>query len=174
VPLDIDREGLRPGGVCASARRLPFADATFDVVTAFDVIEHFKDDRAVVGEMCRVAKPAGRLLVSVPAYQWAWSSHDEAAGHYRRYTRRRLLSLLTDAGLQLDRVTYAFSATFPFFAGERLFGRIRGSVHRPTAPPLPEPLQRMLSGLARLDAAALRRFDLPFGSSLLVAAHRVS
>ncbi len=173
IPLDIDPEGLRAGGVCASALSLPFADSTFDVVSAFDVIEHFADDHEVVSEMWRVIRPAGMLLVSVPAYQWAWSTHDVSAGHHRRYTQPRLRSLLINAGFEVDRSTYAFAATFPVFAGERLLGRLRGSVHRPNDSALPAPIEKALVALTRIDAALLTSFDLPFGSSVLAVAHRV-
>jgi SAM-dependent methyltransferase len=174
ISLDIDRAGLSPGGVCGSALALPFAGETFDVVSAFDVIEHFEDDAAVLREMRRVVRTGGRILVSVPAYQWAWSAHDESAGHYRRYTRRHLVSVLAKAGLRLDRATYAFAATFPFFAGDRLLGRLRGSVHRPTDAALPAPVERALLAMTRLDAAAMSVLDLPFGSSLLASAYRVA
>ena len=90
--IDVDPRGLKPGeGVCASAMALPFPDETFDVVGAFDVIEHCEPEVQAVSELARVLRPGGRLLVSVPAYNWAWSDHDEQAGHYRRYTRKRLV-----------------------------------------------------------------------------------
>src|SRR5512146_2131004 len=64
--IDLDPRGLNPGtGVCASALALPFADATFDVVGAFDVIEHCEPEAQAVGELTRVLTPGGRLLASV-------------------------------------------------------------------------------------------------------------
>ena len=86
--LDIDPRGLEPGGVCGSALALPFGDATFDVVCAFDVVEHCEPEALALAELARVLKPGGRLLISVPAYQWAWTEFDEENGHHRRYTRR--------------------------------------------------------------------------------------
>ena len=73
VSLDLFPEGLRPGeGVCGSASALPFRDEAFDVVAAFDVVEHCEDDAQAMAEIVRVLRPGGRVLLSVPAYSWAW------------------------------------------------------------------------------------------------------
>lgn len=175
--LDIDPRGLGPGGVCGSALELPFRSGCFDVVAAFDVLEHCEPESVALAELARVLAPGGRLLLSVPAYQWAWSDFDEENGHHRRYTRRRLVRAVEGAGLQVERTTYAFTSVFPLFAGERLLRRLR---RRSTEAPadivsLPEvsPLvERVLIRLTRLDRALLRTRDLPFGSSVLLAASK--
>jgi SAM-dependent methyltransferase len=156
IPLDIDPAVLPPGGVCASAMALPFADGALDAVSAFDVIEHFQAESGLLAELHRVVRPGGRLLLSVPAYRWAWSSHDVAAGHHRRYTRRRLVAALTAAGFAPDRVTHAFASTFPFFAADAL----------------PTWVERMLLRCTRVDAWLLRFGDVPFGSSIFATAVR--
>lgn len=182
VAIDVDPRGLQVGGgVCASALALPFKDGAFDVVGAFDVLEHCEPESVALAELARVLAPGGRLLLSVPAYQWAWSDFDEDNGHHRRYTRGRATAAVRAAGLDVERATYAFSAVFPFFAAERLARRARDRVwrRRPGAPAdivsLPEvsPLvERTLVGLTELDRRLLRAHDLPFGSSVLVAASR--
>ena len=173
VTIDMQPLGLVPGeGVCASALALPFRDGTFDVVCAFDVLEHCHPESTAMQELTRVLAPSGRLLMSVPAYQWAWTDHDVRAGHYRRYTRRRLLRAVRAAGLTPRRATYAFSAVFPFFVAERLvrrFRRGRGAQAQQLTP-VAAPIERVLMSLSALDARVLRSRDLPFGSSVLVAA----
>jgi len=173
IPLDIDPAVLPPGGVCASALTLPFVEGALDAVSAFDVIEHFEAESALLAELHRVVRPGGRLLLSVPAYRWAWSSHDVAAGHHRRYTRRRLVVALTAAGFAPDRVTHAFASTFPLFAADRLKERLFGApVQRVAVDALPALVERTLVRCAKVDAWLLRFGDLPFGSSILAAAVR--
>ncbi len=86
------------------ATRLPLADASLDLVVAFDVLEHIPDDGAAVAEVHRVLKPGGTYLVAVPADPRLWSAHDVAVDHVRRYTRPQLLALLERGGFQVDRV----------------------------------------------------------------------
>jgi len=174
VTLDLHPRGLTPGeGVCGSAMALPFADEVFDVVAAFDVVEHCESETRAMAELTRVLRPGGRMLLSVPAYQWAWSDHDVRAGHYRRYTKPRLVNLVNGAGLTVERSTYAFSAVFPFFAAERAVRRLRQRVGRDPESGLAQVsprVDRMLMWLSQLDQRLLRGRDLPFGSSVFVAA----
>ena len=176
VSLDLFPDGLRPGeGVVGSATELPFADGTFDVVSAFDVVEHCADDGRAVAELRRVLVPGGRMLLSVPAYQWAWSDHDVRAGHHRRYTRAGIVELVEAAGLEVLRATYAFGGVFPLFAAERLRRRVRpASTGDSRLPEVPPRVDRALIGVCRAEAWLLRRRDLPFGSSVFVAAVRPS
>jgi len=179
VALDIDRRGLAPGDVCASAMQLPFADAIFDVVAAFDVIEHCEPETTVLSELARVLTPGGRLLVSVPAYQWAWSEFDVQNRHHRRYTRRRLVASVEASGLDVVRATYLFAGTFPFFVAERLWSRARydasragsadGLLRLPETGPL---VEKVLMAACELDRRLLPRFDLLFGSSVVVVARK--
>jgi SAM-dependent methyltransferase len=176
VNLDLRPEGLVPGeGVCGSVTALPFGDATFDVVGAFDVIEHCADDHRAVSELARVVRPGGHVLLSVPAYSWAWTDHDVRAGHHRRYTRPQVTQVVRDTGLTVLRATYAFAGVLPIFAAERGLRRLRRAQPSTEGNRLPQvsPRQdKLLMGLCRLDRRALRRTDLPFGSSVFVAARR--
>lgn len=182
VSLDLDPRGLDAGtGVCGSALALPFRSGSFDVVGAFDVIEHCDPEGVAVAELARVLRPGGHLFVSVPAYEWAWSDFDEENGHYRRYTRKRAVAALEAGGLEVRRATYAFASTFPLFAAERLARKIKRAVGRAepneaadvvSLPRTPAVLDRVLTGLGRIDDRLLGRGDLPFGSSVVVVARR--
>jgi SAM-dependent methyltransferase len=174
--LDVDPRGLAPGrGVCGSATALPFKDAVFDVVSAFDVVEHCADEGAALRELARVLTPGGRLLVSVPAYQWAWTDHDVQAGHHRRYTRARLGRAVERSGLVVQRASYGFAGVFPFFVAERVARRVgerrRGPrSHEDGLPGVGVRVERLLVALSRVEAGLLVRTTLPFGSSVFLAA----
>ena len=86
------------------ATRLPLADASLDLVVAFDLLEHLVDDDAAVAEVRRVLKPTGTYLVAVPADPRLWSDHDEAVDHVRRYTREGLVDLLDRGGFEVTDV----------------------------------------------------------------------
>lgn len=181
VALDLDPRGLEPGDVCGSATELPFADESFDVVAAFDVVEHCASDAEALTEIARVLVPGGRLLMSVPAYRWAWTWHDDLNGHHHRYTRRRARAAVASAGLTVRRDTYAFCGVMPFFTADRLITGLRQR-NRPVpvaeadeVPPLPEVgalAERILLGASALDRTLLATTDLPFGSSVFVVAEK--
>jgi SAM-dependent methyltransferase len=179
VSLDLDVRGLQgPRGVCGSLLALPFADGSFDVVGAFDVLEHSDPEQLALAELRRVLAPGGRLLMSVPAYQWAWSGHDVANGHHRRYTRSRAVASVEAAGFEVLRATYGFAAVFPAFAAERVLRTARhrlgpragGSLDGVDLPRVPAAVERVLLGLCRVDDRVLMSRDLPFGSSVFLAA----
>jgi SAM-dependent methyltransferase len=177
VALDIDPRGLGADAVCGSALALPFAVATFDAVAAFDVLEHCDPEDAALAEVHRVLRPGGRFLVSVPAYAWAWTDFDVANGHHRRYTRGRAVAALEGAGFSVDRATYGFATVFPLFVAERTVRKVtqRGGTGPADVVPVPR-VSRLLNDalvrLSRADRAVLRRADLPFGSSVFLAATR--
>jgi SAM-dependent methyltransferase len=181
VGLDLDPRGLDKGDVCGSAMRLPFGSASFDVVAAFDVVEHCDPEAEALAELHRVLAPGGRLLMSVPAYQWAWTSFDEQNHHHRRYTRKRAITAVEQQGFEVLRATYAFAGTFPLFAAERLSRRIRErpstaaavrAGELPTLPQVGSRTESLLMGLSAFDRRLLRRRDLPFGSSVVLAARK--
>ncbi|MFL5862627.1 MAG: class I SAM-dependent methyltransferase [Solirubrobacteraceae bacterium] len=106
---------------------LPWDDATFDLVTCLDVIEHVPDDAAALAEIRRVCRPGGWLLVTVPAYQALWSRHDEANHHYRRYSRSSLRAAARAGGWQVQRLTSFNSLLLAPAAAVRLAQRRVGT-----------------------------------------------
>lgn len=179
VCLDIDPRGLDQAGVCGSALALPFPDATFDAVAAFDVIEHCEPEAEALAEVRRVLRPGGTFVMSVPSYSWAWSDFDVANGHHRRYTTARAVTAVERAGFHVERATYGFATVFPLFALERLARKVVGRrAHGPVdivqVPQVPSVVNAALTRLCRLDRSVLGRRDLPFGSSVFLAATRTS
>jgi SAM-dependent methyltransferase len=82
---------------------LAYDDAAFDLVCAFDIIEHTADDRRALAEIARVLRPGGTLVCSLPLYMTAWTGFDELVGHYRRYEPGELRTLLVTNGFALKR-----------------------------------------------------------------------
>ncbi|TMJ97029.1 MAG: class I SAM-dependent methyltransferase [Actinobacteria bacterium] len=150
----------------------PFCDAMFDIVLALDVIEHVEDDRAALGELLRVLRPGGRLIVFTPAFQFLWSVQDRVSHHYRRYTATELRTKLSDAGYVVDKVSYANMLLFPVVLAGRLALRISGRDRRVSSENDLHPTgsNSVLARIFSAERPLLRRWNLPFGVSLLAVA----
>ncbi len=158
---------------------MPFDDATFDLVTALDVIEHVDDDGAILREARRVLKPSGWLLITTPAFQWLWSYNDELNAHKRRYTALELNHRLEQAGLHVRRTSYNFFLVFPLAASmillrNRTQRRVELSSHhfqedayQVEMEPVSPSLNSLLRGVGRAEAQLISAVNLPFGTSLI-------
>jgi len=158
--------------VRGSVLRLPFAAASFDAVTSFDVIYHdwVSDDRAAVAEMVRVLRPSGALLLRVPALELLRGAHDAEVLTRRRYTRGELVALVESSGLQVLRSTYSNSLLFPVLLARRTLDRLLGR-HGSDVGFLPPILESLFRGLMGVEALGVRLgLRLPIGASALVLA----
>jgi SAM-dependent methyltransferase len=169
-----------PHAVAATRRRghtalhcriesVPVPDASFDLVTCLDVIEHTADDRATMRELRRVTRPGGTLVVTVPAYQVLWSAHDVVNGHYRRYRAADLRAAAQEVGWYHLRDSYFNSVLLAPAALVRLTRRQHHAASSRSELDLtPGWLDGLLEWPLRLEAALLRGgARLPFGLSLL-------
>jgi len=153
-----------------SVLETPFADDSFDLAVCLDVIEHLQDDLTALRELRRVVAPGGALLVTVPAYQWLWSGHDEINHHHRRYTRRSLQRVAEQAGWAQLRTTYFNSLLLPVAILLRMLERITPKTTESSldlwVPP--EPINWLLERPLVLEAALIARGGrIPAGLSLL-------
>jgi SAM-dependent methyltransferase len=151
---------------------LPWEDGRFDLITCLDVIEHTPDDRVTLRELRRVSRPGGFLLVTVPAYQGLWSTHDVANHHYRRYSRSRLRAAARDAGWGLVRMTSFNGLLLAPAAAVRLAERRRlrepDSDYKPELTLGPDWLNSLLEQPLRIEARWLASGrTMPAGLSLL-------
>ena len=155
------------------AEHLPFRTGSADLVTSMDVIEHLDDD-AALAEYRRVVRPGGLVLLTVPAYPWLWSHHDDWAAHLRRYTRRTLVDAVVRAGLQPLRTTYFNSFLVPPAAVMRRTPvRRLITVEQDEVGAASPMVDRVMTGLA----AGERRWtrggrSVPFGLSIVTLAER--
>ena len=158
------------------------AGERFDLVTAFDVIEHVEDDVAFLRSLRDHLVPGGRLLATVPAYPFLWSTFDEMNHHYRRYTERTLKRSLAASGLSVVRCTHMNAFLFPALAGARLFDRAFGHPPRTDAErrKMVErwfhvgPMNNVLQGIFASERYWLRVGTLPFGASILTLARNAA
>ncbi|HKA39129.1 MAG TPA: class I SAM-dependent methyltransferase [Burkholderiales bacterium] len=147
---------------------IPFAGQQFDVVAALDVLEHVADDRAALAAMRAKLKRGGYLLLTVPAFRWLWSRHDEASRHQRRYSKGELVRLVESAGFEVTHSTYFNTLLFPLaVAYIKLSGRVTADADHGLRIP-PRPLNALLRGIFSAERHLVPKLALPFGVSILL------
>jgi SAM-dependent methyltransferase len=165
--------GLRAQLVQGDMGRLPFAAGSFDAVLALDVLEHLQDDHGAAAEVARVLRPGGVALVTVPAFRFLWSAHDEALSHVRRYRLGEIAEVLRSAGLVVERASYYNFWLFPLIASVRLVQRLRPDREPTTDVQVPPgPVNRALTALLGSERHLLKRGSLPVGVSCILVARR--
>lgn len=159
----------------ASLPRLPFRDGAFDLVTVFDVLYHRNvgDDAEAAKELLRVLKPGGHLVVTDSALAILRGPHDAAMHGARRYSVTEIRNLLHRAGFEVERACYVNFLLFPLAAPWRFFQRFAGQgASHSDVEQASEFTNGLLGVLYRAEAALLRRFDLPIGTSIATVARR--
>jgi ubiquinone/menaquinone biosynthesis C-methylase UbiE len=180
VGIDVSRDGLgfcRDNGVEAlvrcSVNDLGLRSGSFDVVTCQDVL-YFEgiDESRAVGEIHRVLRDEGVLILNLPAFEILRGSHDRFVSTRRRFTRGEVRTLLQAGGFEIVWITYWNAALFPIVLFLRLVSRRgrRESDLRPLAPFW----NRLLAGILKAEAAWLRCGTLPVGTSVFCAARKGS
>jgi SAM-dependent methyltransferase len=157
------------------AAALPYRSEQFDAVVCVDVLEHLDDDRAALADIYRVLKPGGRLLATVPAFQWLWSRRDVQLHHKRRYTLAELRERVAEAGFRTLKISYInLTVFFPLWLMVKT-GRLSAKEDAKVSVDfalLPGPVNRVLAGVAALESKVTSRVDLPVGSSIVCVAAR--
>ena len=141
----------------------------YDLIGAFDVIEHVDDDSAAVASLAKRLKPGGKMVITVPAHQWMWSAHDVVNHHQRRYSKAALKRLITGSPLRLEKIGYLNSLLFPLAVGARFAGKVMGKDSSDDALP-PGPINWALEKVFGLERHLVGRLPLPPGLSLFAVA----
>ncbi|HEV2533602.1 class I SAM-dependent methyltransferase [Phenylobacterium sp.] len=158
------RSGLLP-------QSAPDFGKAFDLVAAFDVIEHVPDDAGAVARLGQYLKPGGYMITTVPANAWMWSDHDAAHHHKRRYAMAAYRRLFENAGLEVRRASHFNTLLFPPIAAVRLAKNAAGLTGGDETMPA-RPLNGLLKAVFGAERALLAAADLPFGVSILLIARR--
>jgi SAM-dependent methyltransferase len=144
-------------------------DRHYDLIGAFDVIEHIDDDKAALASIATKLKPGARFIMTVPAHQWMWTAHDVANHHKRRYSKKRLKELIDSSPMKLEALGYFNSLLFPLAVAERTASKLRkkdnGDVKLPSAP-----LNALLEKIFAAERHFVGRLSLPPGLSLFAIA----
>jgi len=162
----------------ASVAAIPFPSAAFDIVTSFDVLICLPEpvERAALGEMWRVLKPGGAVIINVAAMKILRGNHSVLSAELRRYSRAGLRALLEQAGFRVERLRYTHAALFPLMVTVRGMQRMVGLAPEDdalgdiTVPPAP--VNAALRAALALEAGLARVVPMPFGSSLLCLARK--
>lgn len=147
---------------------IPFDGQAFDLIVLLDVMEHLDDDTAALRALRSRLKPGGWLLITVPAYPFLWSHHDELHHHKRRYVARSLRAVIDAAGCRVQYLSYFNTWLFPLIAAVRLMrvgGRHGGDLTMPN-----KFANALLTQIFASERLLLGRVALPFGVSLLALA----
>lgn len=159
---------------CCDLQRLAFRSESVDLVTALDVLEHTDDDLEALREVQRVLKPTGKLLLTVPAYGFLWSEHDEALHHRRRYVASELRNKLAATGFEVEHLTYFITLLFFPILMLRIWNNIFRQSVRPRTSHIifPAFINSFFIRLLDLERFFLRWMHYPFGVSIVCLAGR--
>jgi len=176
LAIDYGRQQGRARLCLADGESLPFADESFDLVAALDLLEHLEHESKGLGEAWRVLKDGGHALLVVPAFDFLWSDFDRFSGHYRRYRKEELRRKIEGSGFRVSRLSYFNTILLPLVWGVRTFKNWAGR-WRTFRSDLEMPifgLNGILGRVFSLEAGLLAVGDLPFGVSLVCVATKRS
>lgn len=160
--------------VLVEEARLPFKNNTFDCVALLDVLEHIKNDEDILRECLRVLKLNGSLILTVPAYQWLFSGHDEALNHKRRYLMKNLIRQLSKAGFHISFKSYGITFLFPLMVLYRIIERIFKREQKASYLILPAFINNSFILLLKSESLLLKTgIKFPFGLSIIICAKKI-
>ena len=156
------------------ARHIPFVDE-FDVIGAFDVLEHIKEDEIALDQIHKALKPHGLVILTVPQHAWLWSAVDEYACHERRYSSSEVADKVMAAGFEIVRSTSFVTTLLPAMMISRAFQKRRSESFDAAAEMKISPVMNSLfEQLLSLELACIRLgMNFPVGGSRLVLAKKV-
>jgi len=150
--------------------QLPLRSLSFNIVSLLDVLEHVDDQEAVLGEIYRILKPNGVLLISAPAFMHLWSGHDVVHQHRRRYLKSQLQQEIVSAGFKVNYLSYYNSFLYPLVILVRLAKRMM-KLSDSSDLQMPAPwINRLLYSVFRLERHWIGKFQIPFGVSVIAVA----
>jgi ubiquinone/menaquinone biosynthesis C-methylase UbiE len=150
--------------------KLPYKSNSFDVLVALDVLEHIEDDSKALLEWHRVLKNNGKGIITVPAYQWLWSEHDESLHHKRRYTLSELSIKCSKAGFKINKRSYLIVFSFGLIVVYRFLSSLssKKNGHKSSYVLLPKPINALFISLLKIESLFIKYINFPFGTTAFV------
>lgn len=149
---DRDHDEVHDGSPLLFRRESP--NLPSDLVLMMDVLEHVDDDHALLSAHVARAAPGTRFIITVPAFQWMWSQHDDFLEHRRRYTLPGIEAVMRCAGLRVEGGRYLYGGLLPVAAALRLPERLQPKVVTPQSQmrPVSAFMNAALLGVCRAEA----------------------
>lgn len=151
------------------------AENSYDVITAFDVLEHCHNDEEIIEKFAKILKPDGIIFITVPAYQFLWSSYDDAACHFRRYTIKKIQKKFKKNGFVILKTSYFNSLLFPFLAADILLNKITYFFYKKQKDNLKIPnkmINNLFFNIFNLEKKWLKNHNFFYGGSILLIAKK--
>jgi len=159
---------VKPGSL---PEDIPFTKA-FNLICMLDVLEHIDDDLAAIKAIVGKLKKNGKILITVPAYMFMWSSHDVALHHKRRYTKKQLTGVVQSAGLEIIYSTYFNTYLFPLIVLVRILKNLFGKKDSTDVTMPSKLMNNLLKKIFYSERLFIPRMSLPFGISILIMAEK--
>jgi 2-polyprenyl-3-methyl-5-hydroxy-6-metoxy-1,4-benzoquinol methylase len=139
----------------------------YDLILLLDVLEHIEDPAPVLKRALDLLAPAGKVIITVPAFPSLWTTHDDLNHHFMRYTRHSFRDLAARAGMRIERERYLFQWTFlPKLAAHVVEAVLKPKPHIPRTPP--RIINGLLAAISVGEAVLFENLAVPFGGSLLI------
>lgn len=152
-------------GACPD--NMPDFGQKFDLICFFDVLEHIENDEQALNGVQELLNENGQIILTVPAYRWLWSIHDEFLHHKRRYNVKNLKHLITATEFKITRLTYFNSLLFPLAAIVRLKDIVTQKKTATGTNTPPVMINNLLKRIFSLECFWLKKFNFCFGVSIL-------
>lgn len=150
---------------------IPFAEGSFDMIFALDVLEHIEDDNAAVKAIAKLLKKDGKLILTVPALMSLWSGHDVLNRHFRRYNKKELVKVIQDAGLKIIKCSYYDSFLFlPAFMVRKIKNLLKINSSDISMTSKGKVINTILMKIFAGEKCFLRKHGFPVGVSLILVA----
>jgi 2-polyprenyl-3-methyl-5-hydroxy-6-metoxy-1,4-benzoquinol methylase len=153
------------------ARRVPFKEE-YNTVSMFDVLEHIEDDQAMIKNIRQMLKKGGKLILTVPAHRFLWSSIDVVSGHKRRYQLKKLKKMMVNNGFEVLEAKYFFAFLFPFLILRKWLNTKKAQSFSDVNNPLKINcfFNWFFNLVLKLEYYLFHLFSPPFGGSIIMAA----